>query len=86
MSDETLARDGEEWERLERMAGYDPEGLPYPPDLAARIEEWTEESGMGPRIADLIAQMAEGKAFALQIIDGELVVEEVPRPDGAAEL
>jgi hypothetical protein len=86
MSDENLIRDCEEWERLERMAGDDTETLIYPPDLAARIEEWAERSGMGPLVADLIAGTAKGKAFSIQIIDGELVVEEVPRPDEASEL
>jgi hypothetical protein len=86
MSDETLVRDGEEWERLERMAGHDPEEPPYPPDIADRSEEWTEASGIGPLIAALIAQMAEGKAFELVVIDGELVVKAVPRPDGASDL
>jgi len=86
MSDETLVRDGQEWEQLERMAGHDPEELPYPPDIAARIEEWEEESGMGPIVEYLRERMAEGKAFKLQSIDGELVIEEVPRPDEASEI
>jgi hypothetical protein len=85
-SDETLVRDGEEWERLERMAGHDPEELPCPPDLADRIDEWMEESGMAPIVEYLRERMAEGKAFKLRSIDGDLVIEEVPRPDEASEL
>jgi hypothetical protein len=83
MSDENLVRDGAAWEALERMAGHDPAELPYPPDLAARIEEWEKESGMGPLIEYLCEQIAAGRAFTLKIADGELVVEEVPRPDTA---
>ena len=86
MSDENLVRDGQEWERLERMAGHDPEELPYPPDIAARIEEWTDESGMGPLVEYLREQIAEGRAFTLKVDDGELIIEEVPRPDKASEL
>jgi hypothetical protein len=39
-----LVRDGDAWEALERMAGHDPEDLPYPPDIAERVERMTEET------------------------------------------
>jgi hypothetical protein len=83
-----LVRDGDAWEQLERMAGHDPEAeaLPYPPDIAARIEAWTEETGMGPVFDAIIARAEQtGEGVILKEVDGRLFVTFIPRPAEAGE-